>query len=169
MVKLTINGNTGEFPEGKTLLECIESTGIKVPTLCHHKALLPYGACRLCLVEVTQGTRSSIQASCTYPALDGLSVQTETEEVIKTRKVMAEILMARCPDSVAIRNVAAELGVTETRLEKKNDDCFLCGLCVRVCRERMGINAISFSNRGAKRVVNPPFDVQSDVCQTCGA
>ena len=169
MVKLTINGNTGEFPEGKTLLECIESTGLKVPTLCHHKALLPYGACRLCLVEVTQGTRSSIQASCTYPALDGLSVQTETEEVVKTRKVMAELLMARCPDSDAIKNIAAELGVTETRIEKKNDDCFLCGLCVRVCRERMGINAISFSGRGSKRVVTPPFDALSDVCQTCGA
>ncbi|MFC2163992.1 FAD-dependent oxidoreductase [Acidobacteriota bacterium] len=169
MVKLTINGNTGEFPEGKTLLECIESTGLKVPTLCHHKALLPYGACRLCLVEVTQGTRSSIQASCTYPAIDGLSVETETEEVVKTRKVMAELLMARCPDSEAIKKTAAELGVTETRIEKKNDDCFLCGLCVRVCRERMGINAISFSGRGSKRVVNPPFDALSDVCQTCGA
>ncbi len=151
------------------LLECIESTGLKVPTLCHHKALLPYGACRLCLVEVTQGTRKSIQASCTYPAIEGISVQTDTEEVVKTRKVMAELLMARCPDSKAIQNMAAELGVTETRIEKKNDDCFLCGLCVRVCHERMGINAISFSGRGSKRVAGPPFDALSDVCQTCGA
>ena len=169
MVKLTINGNAGEFPEGKTLLECIESTGLKVPTLCHNKALHPYGACRLCLVEVTQGTRSSIQASCTYPAIDGLSVQTDTEEVVKTRKVMVELLMARCPDSEAIQKIAAELGVTETRIEKKNDDCFLCGLCVRVCQERMGINAISFSGRGSKRIVGPPFDALSDICQTCGA
>jgi heterodisulfide reductase subunit A len=169
VVKLTINGNTVEFPEGKTLLECIESTGLKVPTLCHHKALRPYGACRLCLVEVTQGTRKSIQASCTFPALDGLSVQTDTEEVVKTRKVMAELLLARCPDSQAIQKVAAELGVTETRIEKKNDDCFLCGLCVRVCQERMGINAISFSGRGSKRSVGPPFDALSDICQTCGA
>jgi len=169
VVKLTINGNTGEFPEGKTLLECIESTGLKVPTLCHHKALLPYGACRLCLVEVTQGTKSSIQASCTFPAINGLSVQTDTDEVVKTRKVMVELLMARCPDSNAIQKIAAELGVTETRIEKKNDDCFLCGLCVRVCKERMGINAISFSGRGSKRVVGPPFDALSDVCQTCGA
>jgi heterodisulfide reductase subunit A len=169
VVKLTINGNTKEFPEGKTLLECIESTGLKVPTLCHHKALLPYGACRLCLVEVTQGTRKSIQASCTYPALEGLEVRTDTEEVIKTRKVMAELLMARCPESKAIKEIAAELGVTETRIAKKNDDCFLCGLCVRVCQSRMGINAISFSGRGSKRTVGPPFDALSDVCQTCGA
>jgi heterodisulfide reductase subunit A len=120
-------------------------------------------------VEVTQGTRKSIQASCTFPALDGLSVQTDTEEVVKTRKVMAELLLARCPDSQAIQKVAAELGVTETRIEKKNDDCFLCGLCVRVCQERMGINAISFSGRGSKRSVGPPFDALSDICQTCGA
>ena len=169
VAKLTINGNTGEFEDGKTLLECIESVGLKVPTLCHHKALVPYGACRLCLVEVTLGTRKSIQASCAYPAIDGLSVQTDTEEVKKTRKVMAELLLARCPDSKAIKDIAGELGVTETRIEKKNDDCFLCGLCVRVCQERMGINAISFSNRGSKRIVGTPFDVNSDICQTCGA
>jgi heterodisulfide reductase subunit A len=169
VAKLTINGKTGEFEDGKTLLECIESVGLKVPTLCHHKALVPYGACRLCLVEVTQGTRKSIQASCAYPALDGLSIQTDTEEVKKTRRVMAELLLARCPDSKAIKDIAGELGVTETRIEKKNDDCFLCGLCVRVCQERMGINAISFSNRGSKRIVGTPFDVNSDICQTCGA
>jgi heterodisulfide reductase subunit A len=120
-------------------------------------------------VEVTQGTRKSIQASCTYPAIDGISVQTDTEEVVKTRKIMAELLLARCPDSKAIQDAAADLGVTETRIEKKNDDCFLCGLCVRVCQERMGINAISFSGRGSRRVVGPPFDALSDVCQTCGA
>ena len=169
MVKLTINGNVGEFPKGKTLLECIESSGLKVPTLCHHKALAPYGACRLCLVEVSFNGRTSIQASCTYPATDGLKIQTDTEEVVKTRKVMVELLMARCPDSKAIQDIAAELGVKETRITKKNDDCFLCGLCVRVCQERMGINAISFSGRGSRRIVGPPFDAQSDVCQTCGA
>ena len=168
MIKLTINGNVGEFPEGKTLLECIESTGIKVPTLCHHKALVPYGACRLCLVEISQNGRSTIQTSCTYPALDGLVIQTESERVVKARKNMIELLWALCPDSKAIQNIAAEYGVKETRLPKKNEDCFLCGLCVRMCEERMGIKAISFVHRGSRRKVTPPFDVLSDVCQTCG-
>ena len=168
MIKLTINGNVGEFPEGKTLLECIESTGIKVPTLCHHKALVPYGACRLCLVEISQNGRSTIQTSCTYPALDGLVIQTESERVVKARKNMIELLWALCPDSKAIQNIAAEYGVKETRLPKKNEDCFLCGLCVRMCEERMGIKAISFVHRGSRRKVTPPFDALSDVCQTCG-
>jgi len=169
VIKLTINGTMGEFPEGKTLLECIESTGLKVPTLCHHKALVPYGACRLCLVEIGQNGRSTIQTSCTYPALDGLIVQTESARVVKARKNMIELLWALCPDSKAIQNIAEEYGVKETRLRKKHEDCFLCGLCVRMCEERMGIKAISFVNRGSKRKVTPPFDAQSDVCQTCGA
>jgi heterodisulfide reductase subunit A len=169
VIELTINGKKDKFPEGQTLLECIESTGIKIPTLCYHKALAPHGACRLCLVEVTQNGNSTIQTSCTYPALNNLKVDTDTERVKKTRKVMIELLMARCPDSKEIQKIAHEYGVKETRFKKKNDDCFLCGLCVRMCNERMGISAINFMNRGSKREVNPPFDALSDVCQTCGA
>ncbi|MDH5742809.1 MAG: FAD-dependent oxidoreductase, partial [Candidatus Aminicenantes bacterium] len=169
MIELTINGKKYKFPEGKKLLECIESVGIKLPTLCSHKALAPYGACRLCLVEVGRNGRSSIQASCTYPALNNLVVNTNTERVEKTRKIMIELLLTRCPDSKAIQQIAEEYGIKETRFEKKNEDCFLCGLCVRMCQERMGISAINFLNRGSKRKVSPPFDAASDVCQTCGA
>lgn len=169
MIELTINGNKSKFPEGKTLLECIESTGLKIPTLCYHKALLPYGACRLCVVEVTQGNRTAIQTACTYPALDNLIVNTNTERIIKARKIIIELLLARCPDSKVIQKVAEEYGVKEIRIKKKDDDCFLCGLCVRMCNERMGISAINFVNRGPHRKTCPPFDATSDVCQTCGA
>jgi len=169
VIELTINGKKGEFEEGKTLLECIESTGIKVPTLCYHKALIPYGACRLCVVEVTQGDRTTIQTSCTYPAINNLIVNTDSERVIKSRKIILELLLARCPDSKVIQKMAEEHGVKGTRFEKQNEDCFLCGLCVRMCNQRMGISAINFVNRGPHRKVSPPFDVNSDVCQACGA
>ncbi|MBC8359200.1 MAG: FAD-dependent oxidoreductase [Candidatus Aminicenantes bacterium] len=169
MIELTINGKKGEFEEGKTLLECIESAGIKIPTLCYHKALTPYGACRLCVVEVTQNDRTTIQTSCTYPAINNLIVNTNTERVIRSRKMILELLLARCPDSKAIQQIAEEYGVKETRFEKKNEDCFLCGLCVRMCNQRMGISAINFVNRGPHKKVSPPFDATSDVCQTCGA
>jgi heterodisulfide reductase subunit A len=169
VIELTIDGKKGEFPEGKTLLECIESTGIKIPTLCYHKALTPYGACRLCVVEVTQNNRTTIQTSCTYPATNNLIVNTNTERIIKSRKIIIELLLARCPQSEAIQKIAEEYGVKETRFKKKNEDCFLCGLCVRMCNERMGISAINFVNRGPHKKVSPPFDVVSDVCQTCGA
>jgi len=168
VIKLTINGTEHEFEEGKTVLECVESVGLKIPTLCHHKALRPYGACRLCLVEISQNGRSKIESSCTYPALDNLKVQTDSERVSKARKAMIELQLALCPDSKTIQQIAEEYGVKETRLKKKNEDCFLCGLCVRMCQERMGINAISFAQRGSKRTVTPPFDKHSDVCQVCG-
>ncbi len=168
MIKLTINGIEHEFSEGKTLLQCIEDAGLKVPTLCNHKALRPYGACRLCLVEISQNGRSKIETSCTYPALKNLTIRTDSERVIRARKAMIELQLALCPDSEKIQKIAEEYGVKETRLRKKNEDCFLCGLCVRMCEERMGISAIGFTYRGSKRLVGPPFDAHSDVCQVCG-
>jgi len=169
VIELTINDKKYEFDEGKTLLECLQSVGIKVPTLCYHKALIPYGACRLCLVEVIQRGRTTIQTSCTYPASHRLEVKTDSERVKKSRKIMIELLLARCPDSRVIQNIAEEYGIKETRFTKRNDDCFLCGLCTRMCNERMGIAAIGFVHRGPHRKVGPPFEAASDVCQTCGA
>jgi len=170
VIGLVINGQPTEAPEGASLLEAAEGLGIKVPTLCHHKALLPYGACRLCLVEVeTPGRSASVQASCQYPALPGLSVRTDTPRLASARKIVAELLLARCPDAPAIRAVAASLGVTETRIAKKNDDCIYCGLCVRMCEERMGRAAVSFSGRGPRRKVEPPYGKHNEACWTCRA
>ena len=98
MLTLTINNQKVEVAEGTTLMPAIESIGIKVPNLCYHKALLPYGACRLCLVEVGEGKWSKVHASCTHPVLNGIIVRTDTERVIRIRKIVAELLLARCPD-----------------------------------------------------------------------
>ncbi|MGB3341045.1 MAG: FAD-dependent oxidoreductase [bacterium] len=170
MINLTISDQKIEVEEGTRLLDAVQQLGIKIPTLCYHKALSPYGACRLCLVEVSQNGRpSSIQSSCTYLVQEGLVVKTDTERVIRTRKIMAELLLARCPDSEEVKRIAKEIGVEKLRIRAKNEDCLLCGLCVRMCSERMGRGAIGFAGRGSKRQVQPAFDVQSDVCQTCGA
>ena len=168
-IRLVIDDRAVEVEEGTTLLEACGKLDIKIPTLCYHKALSPYGACRLCLVEVEQAGRTSIQTSCNYPARDGLVVRTSTERVVKTRRMMAELLLARCPDSESIKEIARDLGITSTRIEPKHEDCILCGLCVRMCKERMGRGVLGFSNRGSKRVVTPAFDEQSEECQTCGA
>ncbi|HWQ03119.1 MAG TPA: 2Fe-2S iron-sulfur cluster-binding protein, partial [Candidatus Nitrosotenuis sp.] len=152
MIHLTVNHKPVEVEAGATLLRAIEKSGDKVPTLCHHKALTPYGACRLCVVEVqAPGRPATVQASCAYPALEGVSVFTHTERVLRARKIVAELLLARCPDSEVLRRIAADLGVYDTRIRKKNDDCVYCGLCVRVCAERMGRNAIGFSGRGPRK------------------
>ena len=170
MITLTIDNKQVEVEEGTTILQAAEKLGIKIPTLCHHKSLAPYGACRVCLVEVGSPGRSSwVQASCVYPAQEDQIVQTNSERVQKTRKIMFELLLARCPDSPVIRDLAKEYGVEETRFPKKNEDCILCGLCTRICEEQMMAKAIGFRGRGEGRSIGTPFDIQSDVCRQCGA
>jgi len=169
MVTLTIDGKTVEVEEGSTILQAAEKLGIEIPTLCHHKALLPYGACRLCLVELVGPRKSWIQASCVYPAEEGLVVKTSTERVLRTRKIMIELLLARCPEVEVVQELARQMGVEETRFPKKNEDCILCGLCARVCQERMGVGAVNFANRGTEKKVGTPYDKHSSICMACGA
>jgi heterodisulfide reductase subunit A len=169
MITLTIDGKKVEVEEGSTVLHAAEKLGIKIPTLCHHRSLKAYGACRVCLVELAGSRGSVIQASCVYPAQEGLVVQTNTERVQKTRRIMLELLLARCPDSPGIIEMAKEYGIEGTRFPKKNDDCILCGLCTRVCEELMGVGAVSFVNRGSERKVGVPYDKHSPICITCGA
>jgi len=169
MIKLTIDDRSVEFEKGTTLLQACSKLDIHIPTLCYHEVLSPYGSCRLCLVEVEQNGRVSIQTSCNYPVQEGMTVRTGTERVLRSRKIMMELLLARCSESENIRQLAEEMGVTQTRIEPKNEDCILCGLCVRICKERMGKGVLGFSGRGSKRLVSPAFDEASDECQTCGA
>ncbi|HXF06171.1 MAG TPA: FAD-dependent oxidoreductase [Blastocatellia bacterium] len=170
MIRLTINNQPVDVPEGTNLLTAIEKCGLRVPTLCYHKALTPYGACRLCVVEVhVPGRAPTVQASCSYPALEGISVFTDTERVRRARKITAELLLARCPDSEVIQRIAAEYGVHEPRIKKKYDDCIYCGLCVRMCQERMGRSAIGFTGRGPRKKLEPPFGKHNPMCWTCGA
>ncbi|MFH1007315.1 MAG: FAD-dependent oxidoreductase [Candidatus Latescibacterota bacterium] len=169
MVNLTIDDRPIQVEDGKTILEAAETAGIHIPTLCYHKALSPYGACRICLVEIVEGARPAIQASCIYVAREGLVVRTDTERVLRTRRMMVELLLARSPESEKIKELARQMGVKETRLKKRNQDCILCGLCVRMCQERMGKSVIGFAKRGIEREVSPPFDRRSALCMGCGA
>ena len=170
MPSLTINNAPIEVAEGTKLLHAVEKAGVKLPTLCHHKALTPYGACRLCVVEIAApGRPATVQAACSYPALDGIGVLTHSERVMRARRIVAELLLARSPDAEVVKRIAAELGVLDTRIKKKNDDCIYCGLCVRMCEERMGRAAIGFTGRGPKKKLQAPFGKHNSVCWTCGA
>lgn len=169
MPDVTINNETIQVEEGITILKAAEKLGIHIPTLCSHKALSPYGACRVCLVEIKSERGSSIQTACTYPAQDGLVVETDTERVRRDRKIIIELMLARCPDSEEVKNLANEYGVDKVRIKVKDKDCTLCGLCVRMCNERMGRSAINFTGRGSKKEVVSPFGEPGDVCQVCGA
>ena len=168
MIKLTIDGREVEVEDGLTVLQAARRLDIDIPTLCYHEALEPYGACRVCLVEIVSDKRSKLTASCTYPVWEGLVVRTDSERVVRARKFVVELLLARCPNVAKIRELAEKLGVKEGRLKRAEEDCILCGLCVRVCK-MIGNSAISFVNRGTKRVVETPFETASEACIGCGA
>jgi coenzyme F420 hydrogenase subunit beta len=169
MIKLSINGVAVEVEKGTTLLEAAQFMGFPIPTLCHMEGLSPYGACRLCLVEIGDGNRSKLVSSCTYPAEEGLNVRTASSRVVSARKMILELLLASCPQSKTIQDLAAAHEVRQQRFRQEYEDCILCGRCVRVCEEQMMAKAIGFRGRGESRSIGTPFDIQSDVCRQCGA
>ena len=65
--------------------------------------------------------------------------------------------------------LAREFGIDKPRFETETNDCILCGLCTRMCEERMGVSAISLTGRGVDLEVTTPFHLHSEVCRTCGA
>ncbi|HUV38485.1 MAG TPA: 2Fe-2S iron-sulfur cluster-binding protein [Planctomycetota bacterium] len=168
---ITIDGETVEARTGETVLDVCRRLGKDVPTLCHHAAIEPYAACRVCMVEIAGGRGRSLVPSCQYPVSEGLEVRTGSDEVQAARKTVLELLLARCPGSDVIRELAAKYGVTDTPYVSDDPDqtCILCGLCVRACEEVLGIAAIGFSDRGVERKVGTPFDEGSEVCIGCGA
>ncbi|HQK76889.1 MAG TPA: 2Fe-2S iron-sulfur cluster-binding protein [Candidatus Hydrogenedentes bacterium] len=169
MIRLTINGLEVSVEDGMTVLEAAEFLGFPIPTLCHMDGLSPYGACRLCVVEIGEGPRAKLVSSCSYPAEEGLIVRTASTRVLRARRMIIELLLASCPQSKIIQDLAASLGVTRQRFRQEHADCILCGLCVRMCEEQMMAKAIGFRHRGDQRSIGTPFDIKSDECRTCGA
>jgi len=168
MVTLTINGLQVSVEEGTTLLEAAKFLNFPIPTLCHMDGLSPYGACRLCVVEIGEGPRSRLVTSCTYPAEEGLVVRTTSKRVDRARRMVIELLLGTCPQSKIIQDIAAKYNVRQQRFRQEYDDCILCGLCVRMCAEQMMAKAIGFRGRGETRSIGTPFDIKSDVCRLCG-
>ena len=168
-VTLTIDKQIIHVERHTPIIDAAKKLGIFIPTLCYHEALKPYGACRICMVEVIENKRSKLVTSCNYPAKNGLEVFTASDRVKRTREMVVELLLARCPNVPVIRQLAKEMGIKAARFKKKDDQrCILCGLCVRACEEIVGVSAIGFVNRGIEREVNTPFGIESHVCIGCG-
>ena len=169
MVTLTIDGQEIQAEEGAAVLEVARREGIEIPSLCYHDSVSSAGACRLCMVEVVRNKRTRLVASCQYLVEEGLVVESRSPRVQNIRKVAMELLLARCPDSRPIQDLARGMGIEATDLDPEDKDCILCGLCVRVCREIAGVSAISFVSRGSLREVAPPFGEASEDCIGCGS
>jgi NADH dehydrogenase/NADH:ubiquinone oxidoreductase subunit G len=150
-----------------TILEAAQSVGISIPTLCHHEKLEPYGACRICIVEVEVGGWTGLVVSCVYLVEQGLVVRTRSEKIDKTRKVILELLLAHAPDSPKLQDLAQEYGADKDRFEKEASFCILCGLCVRYCAEVKKKNAIGFVDRGTRREISFIPEIASKECWDC--
>ena len=167
MVELTIDGIKTRVLEGTTVLEAAGEMGIVIPTLCYHPGLSAYGACRVCIVEVVSGNSSSLEASCTLPVAQGQVILTNSAKVRQARKVIIELLIASCPNSKTLQDMAAEMGVNKIRFKIKDKDCVLCGLCMRYCKEQMQSGGIGFISRGTSRRVATAFGVTPEECRNC--
>ncbi len=165
-VTLTINDREVRAEGGVTILEAARDAGIHIPTLCYHEKLAPYGACRLCTVEISRNGRTRLVTACVYPAEDGLVVKTDSQRVIRIRKMLLELMLASSP-AKTIQDLAQQYGVAKPRFEAEKTKCILCGLCVRYCNEIKKANAIGFVGRGTERRVVFYPEIASTVCASC--
>ena len=192
-VKLQIDGRDVSAKEGATLLEAATDAGIKIPRLCHMEGLTPNAACRLCLVEV-KGVRNLV-ASCSYPLSPNMVVNTNSQRVVKARKLSMELMLSDHPldcmtceknGSCDLQRYAYELGVSSSRfqgerhaypLDESNpffvrdyNKCILCGRCVTACNEAQFVGAIDFAYRGFNAKVAAPYDrsLLESTCVFCG-
>ena len=171
MITVNIDGREIQAEEGKVILEVARDNGIYIPALCYDESVSAYGSCRLCLVEIERGGQARLVASCLYQVEEGLTVKTDTSRVNDIRRMVIELLLARCPDSEVLQELAKKLGVDTVRFQSDDGKgkCILCALCTRVCQEVVEASAISMANRGVNRQMTTPFFSVSDDCIACGS
>jgi len=192
-VNVTIDGRKLVAQSGQTVMEAAAAAGIRIPSLCHHPALKPIGACRVCLVEV-KGQRT-LQPACTFPISEGMLVETRSPKVEETRRFVLELLLSDHPldcmtcernGNCELEDLAYEYGLKESRFpglqhgypldssnsfyERDYNKCILCRRCVRACDEINGVEAIGLNQRGWSSKIGTAFDgdMQDSVCEFCG-
>lgn len=194
MVQITINGKQIEAPEGTTVLRAAQMAGIHIPTLCDHKELVPYGGCRLCIVEVEKWRVP--MASCTLPISNGMVVKTETDAIKKSREFILSMLFSErnhfCPfcqvsgGDCELQNAAYHEEMTHWPIQPgwnnfkvdtthpyfvlDNNRCILCRRCARACSELVGNFTLSAAERGAASMIVADTDVPlgESTCIKCG-
>jgi len=172
MPTVNMDGIAVEASSGETVLDVARRAGVWIPTLCQHEALDEYAACRLCLVEIDRGGWWQVVTACNYPVRGDLTVRVSSERASRARAGVMRLLLARSPESRELKDLAARMGVGGTpwpTVTESQRSCILCGLCVRVCEERIGASAISLVGRGVERSVAAPFRLASEACIGCGA
>jgi len=92
MMRIHIDGRTVEAREGATILTEVDKLHIRIPTLCYHETLSPFGACRLCVVEIKRGKKWELTTACNTEIAPDMTVRTDSPEIRRSRKAAAELL-----------------------------------------------------------------------------
>ena len=194
MIHLTIDGESIEVKEGTTILEAARLLHVHIPTLCYHEDQAIKAVCRICVVEV-DGMRN-LPTACSTPVSEGMIVHTASPKVIKARKNIMELILARHPQNCLVcsknghcelqavardlnmnRPNRYELDIREARFDNSSPSitrdmskCILCGRCVEVCAKNQGIHVMDKENRGYHTVIVPPYGkaLADTSCVNCG-
>ncbi len=165
-VTITIDGETVETTEGTSVLAAALEAGICIPNLCFLPETPATGACRVCLVEVEKNGRTKMTASCTLEAKEGMVIHAHSDDVLRARRNIVELLLAEAPESPVLEAIAERMEVEEVRYPEREEDCILCGRCVAACAVVAGTGAKGFIGRGSTRHIGLPF-YQDKYCQKC--
>jgi formate dehydrogenase alpha subunit len=165
-ITLSIDGQTVETTPGKSVLAAALDAGICIPHLCYLPETVPTGACRVCLVELEHHGRMRMTASCTLEAKDGMVVHAHSENVLRARRNIVELLVAEAPQSEVLQALATRLQVENGRYTERDSDCVLCGRCVAACAEVAKSGVKGSIGRGHRRHIGLPF-YQDKYCQKC--
>lgn len=191
---VNINGEDHKVEPKATILDLADDLGIKIPTLCHDPRLKPFGACRLCLVEL-EGARNPVPACATILG-PNMVIKTDTERIHAIRKTIIGLLLSDHPSDCLtcdtcgdcrLQEYAYEYGVRETTFKEGElhpvrpqesdpfigrdmSKCILCGRCVRICDEVEAAFAIDWTYRGFETQVNTPYgeSLLDTTCEFCG-
>lgn len=169
---IEIDGSKIAAEEGSTVLDAAAKEGIIIPTLCFHKALGPYGVCRLCIVEAEgPALNRMVTTSCNLRVAEGLVIITSSQRILSMRKTILELLLSSTVPSSPLKDLAKRAGIRRRKFSvERSDSCILCGLCVRVCREHIGAAALSFETKSGSRCkVAEEIRLDEKSCIGCGS
>ena len=165
-VTITVDGETVETTAGTSVLTAALEAGVCIPNLCYLPETPATGACRVCIVEIESHGRTKMTASCTLEAKEGMVIQAHSENVLRARKNIVELLLAEAPQSEVLQTLAERLEIDDVRYPERESDCILCGQCVAACETIAGTGCKGFIGRGDERHIGLPL-YQDKYCQKC--
>ncbi len=189
---IKINGKEISVSEGTVILEACNKNEVPVSNLCYNRKLVPFAACRTCMVEIVVDGKKELVYSCTQPVADGMEVRTGTEETNRYNKACLEMLLVEHPLDCPICDKSGVCPLQDNtdmlqlfdgrfEIQRRNEPsiktnpiiefylnrCIMCGLCVRACDEIQGVQALDFHKRGMAVSIGTANDEPLD-CEFCG-